>query len=45
MSGGDGIAAYKVKFTINLKRMTIRRELFEIPNMDIAKIREGKLEE
>jgi len=44
MRGGDGAAAYKVKFTINLTKMTIRRELFEIPNMDIAKIKEGKLE-
>ena len=44
MEGGDGIAGYKVKFTINLTKLTIRRELFEIPNIDIAKIKEGKLE-
>ena len=44
MSGGDGAGAYKVKFTINLTKMTVRRELFRVFNIEIPIIKEGKLE-
>jgi len=44
MEGGDGAGAYKVKFTINLTKMTVRRELFRVFNIEIPIIKEGKLE-
>jgi hypothetical protein len=44
MSGGDGIAAYRAKFTINLENKTIRRELFQLPISEKAQIKEGKVE-
>ena len=44
MRGGDGAGAYKVEFTINLTKMTVRRELFRVLNMEVPIIKEGKLE-
>jgi len=44
MRGGDGAGAYKVEFTINLTKMTVRRELFRVFNIEIPIIKEGKLE-
>ena len=43
MSGGDGSGAYKAKFTINLENKTVRRELFQHPNIEKAQIKEGKV--
>lgn len=43
MSGGDGTASYKAKLTINLENKTVRRELYQHPNIDKAQVREGKI--
>jgi hypothetical protein len=44
MGGGDGSAAYRARFVINLENLVARRELYQFPSIEKAQISEGKMD-